>query len=322
MIKRFAVIGVVSFIVLAGILFCGSSAKQCSNARIIDQKHPTNTINGFPIPEEIIFANERVPLENFDVRESLDRELQINAYWQSQTILFIKKAKRFFAIIEPILKENGIPDDLKYMAVAESGLLNVVSPAGAAGLWQFLEGTAIDYRLEMNDEVDERYHLEKATLAATRFLKDSYRVYGTWALAAASYNMGRRNISKQMDRQKASNYYNLILGEETGRYLYRLIAIKLILEDPEKYGFSLHRGDYYPEIPYKIVEVDTPIRSIPDFANQLGVNYKMLKELNPWLRDDKLTNSNRKKYQIKIVDTDFRTVIPDTAYYNKVLMDK
>lgn len=320
MIKRFAVIGVISFIVLAGILFCGSSAKQCSHSDIIDQKHPNNTITGYPIPEEIYFAGERVPLENFDVRESLDRELQINAYWQSQTILFIKKAKRFFAIIEPILKENGVPDDLKYMAVAESGLLNVVSPAGAAGLWQFLEGTATDYRLEMNNEVDERYHLEKATRAATRFLNDSYRVYGAWALAAASYNMGRKNISKQMDRQKASNYYNLILGEETGRYLYRLIAIKLILEDPEKYGFSVLRDDYYPEIPYKIVEVDTPIRSIPDFANQMGVNYKLLKELNPWLREDKLTNSIRKKYQIKIVDNDFRTVIPDTAYYNNLLM--
>jgi membrane-bound lytic murein transglycosylase D len=317
MSKRITIIGIASFIIFAGILFCSSSTKQCSNQDIVDTKHTDYAIKSYPIPDEIEFAGERVPLENFDVRESLDRELQINAYWQSQTILFIKKAKRFFAIIEPILKENGIPEDLKYMAVAESGLLNVVSPAGAAGLWQFLEGTATDYNLEMNDEVDERYNIEKSTRAAARFLNESYRVYGTWGLAAASYNMGRRNISKQMDRQKASNYYNLVLGEETGRYLYRLIALKLILEDPEKYGFVVHRDDCYPEIPYKMVEVDSVIRSIPDFANQLGINYKLLKELNPWLRDDKLTNPRRKKYQIKIVDTDFRNVIPDTAYYSR-----
>jgi membrane-bound lytic murein transglycosylase D len=316
MSKRITIVGIASFILLVGILFCSSSAIKCSNNEELNNNHSNNAI-AFPIPDDIYFAEERVPVENFDVRESLDREIQINAYWHSQTIIFIKKSKRFFAIIEPILKKNGIPDDIKYMSVGESGFLNVISPAGAAGVWQFLEGTATDYRLEMNDEVDERYHIEKATQAATAFLKESYRLYGNWALAAASYNMGRKNISKQMERQKSSDYYNLVLGEETGRYLYRMIALKLILEDPDKYGFKIDRDEYYPEIPYKIVEVETSIPSIPDFAHKMGVNYKMLKELNPWLRDDKLTNAGRKKYEIKILDPDFRTIISDTAYFKQ-----
>jgi membrane-bound lytic murein transglycosylase D len=316
MLKRFTIIGMASFILLVGIVFCSSTTMKCSKSEELNKEHSNNAV-AFPIPDEIYFANERVPIENFDVRESLDREIQINAYWHSQTIMFIKKSKRFFAIIEPILKKNGIPEDIKYMAVGESGFLNVVSPAGAAGVWQFLEGTATDHRLEMNDEVDERYHIEKATQAASEFLKDSYRLYGNWALSAASYNMGRKNITKQMVRQKASDYYNLVLGEETGRYLYRMIAIKLILEDPEKYGFKLDKDEYYPELPYKIVEVDTSIPSIPDFAHKMGVNYKILKELNPWLRDDKLTNATQKKYQIKILDPDFRTIIPDTAYFKQ-----
>ncbi|HCC29644.1 MAG TPA: murein transglycosylase, partial [Marinilabiliales bacterium] len=165
------------------------------------------------------------------------------------------------------------------------------------------------------DEVDERFHLEKSTKAASQFLKDSYRKYGSWALAAASYNMGRGNIAKQIERQKSSDYYNMVLGDETGRYLYRLIALKLILEDPEKYGYYLARDQYYTEIPSTLVEVDSAITSMPDFAHYYGINYKMLKELNPWLRDDKLTNPYRKKYQIKIIDTKYRKVSADTAFY-------
>ncbi len=239
----------------------------------------------------------------------------VNTYWQSQTLLFIKKAHRYFPLIEPILKDAGVPDDLKYLAVAESGLANVVSPARAEGFWQFLEGTARDYKLEVNSEVDERYHVEKATLAAATFLKESYQKYGTWTMAAASYNMGRKNISRQIDRQKSGNYFDLVLGEETGRYVYRLIALKLIMENPENYGFYINDKQKYQNIPHTLVEVDTMVSNLADFAHQMGINYKVLKELNPWLRNDKLTNKTGKKYQIKIADTTLRTVVPDTVFY-------
>ena len=203
------------------------------------------------------------------------------------------------------------------MAVAESGLSNIVSPSNASGFWQFLKGTAQDYKLEVNSEVDERYHLEKATHAAAKFLQDSYKKYGSWSLAAASYNMGRRNISRQIDRQKSDNYYDLILGEETGRYVYRLIALKLILETPSKFGFHVNDSDKYNEIPYKIVVVDSTIQSIPDFANSMGINYKVLKELNPWLRDSKLTNKNKKTYEIKIASAKYRFIAPNPKFYPK-----
>lgn len=262
----------------------------------------------FPVlfPDSITFAGEIVPIEDFDVAESLDRELMINTYWQSQTLLFIKRCKRYFPIIEPILKANGVPDDFKYLAVAESGLSNTSSPSGAKGFWQFLSGTATDYKLVLNDEVDERYHLEKSTEAACKFLKDSYEKFGSWSMAAASYNMGRRNITQQINRQKSTSYYDLVLGEETGRYVYRIVALKLILDAPEKFGFHVKESEKYPEIPYHIVTVDTTIHQIADFAFQMGTNYKMLKELNPWLRDNVLTNTQHIQYQIKIPDKKFR----------------
>jgi hypothetical protein len=314
--KALFIISVFSILLLV-VLIGGFSTHQCSRpgGESPLKKDEIQHITSIPLPGELYFAGERVPLENFDVSESLERELMVNTYWHSQTLLFIKKSKRYFAAIEPILRDYNVPDDMKYLAVAESGLANVVSPAGATGFWQILDGTANDYRLEVNDEVDERFHLEKSTKAASQFLKDSYRKYGSWALAAASYNMGRGNIAKQIERQKSSDYYNMVLGDETGRYLYRLIALKLILEDPEKYGYYLARDQYYTEIPSTLVEVDSAITSMPDFAHYYGINYKMLKELNPWLRDDKLTNPYRKKYQIKIIDTNYRKVSADTAFY-------
>ena len=281
--KALFIISVFSILLLV-VLIGGFSTHQCSRpgGESPLKKDEIQHITSIPLPGELYFAGERVPLENFDVSESLERELMVNTYWHSQTLLFIKKSKRYFAAIEPILRDYNVPDDMKYLAVAESGLANVVSPAGATGFWQILDGTANDYRLEVNDEVDERFHLEKSTKAASQFLKDSYRKYGSWALAAASYNMGRGNIAKQIERQKSSDYYNMVLGDETGRYLYRLIALKLILEDPEKYGYYLARDQYYTEIPSTLVEVDSAITSMPDFAHYYGINYKMLKELNPW----------------------------------------
>lgn len=316
MLKQFVVIGSFSFFIAATIIFLSSSStNKQANPEQFPSFNPHYAITPVPIPENITFAGEPVPVSNFDAFESLDREMLVNTYWQSQTLLLIKKAHRYFPLIEPLLKESGVPDDLKYLAVAESGLANVVSPARAEGFWQFLEGTARDYKLEVNSEVDERYHLEKATLAAAQFLKESYQKYGTWTMAAASYNMGRRNISRQIDRQKSNNYFDLVLGEETGRYVYRLVALKLIMETPDKYGFHLNDKQKYQPIDYTLVEVDTSVTNLADFAHQMGINYKVLKELNPWLRDDKLTNKTRNKYQIKIADTSLRAVIPDTVFY-------
>lgn len=312
-----AVFFLVSIIGFFGLLFYGFSSNNKTDLHESESISFNKDYSIIPvkIPDNLYFADEKVPTNNFDNFESLDRELLINTYWQSQTLLFIKKAHRYFPIIEPILKEHGVPDDFKYLAVAESGLSNVVSPSNASGFWQFLKGTAQDYKLEVNSEVDERYHLEKSTNAAANFLKESYKKFGSWSLAAASYNMGRRNISKQVERQKSDNYYDLVLGEETGRYVYRLIALKLILEAPEKFGFHVNDNEKYQPIPYKVFVIDSTIQSIPDFANMMGVNYKILKELNPWLRDNKLTNKNKKTYEIKIASKEYRLIEPNLKFY-------
>lgn len=252
------------------------------------------------IPERLDFAGEEVPLELLDVREKFDRELLVNTYWQSQTLLFNKRAHRWFPVIEPILKENGVPDDFKYLAVIESGLDNVVSPAGATGFWQFLRDTGRDYGLEINNEVDERYHVEKATEAACKYLKDAYARYGTWTMAAASYNMGMRGVERQMERQKSHRYYDLLLNSETARYVFRILAVKELLSKPGQYGFHYRPQDLYPPYETVEVEVDTAVADFADFSLAYGINYKILKTLNPWLRDTYLTNPAGKTYHIKL----------------------
>lgn len=299
-------------IIVVNVLIAIFSFTEKNNNNKFYEKYGIYPVN---IPDKIEFANEQVPVHNFDVKESLDRELLINTYWQSSTLLLIKKSNRYFPIIEPILKKYNVPEDMKYIAVAESGLSNVVSPSGAKGFWQFLKGTATDHMLEVNDEIDERYHLEKSTVAACKFLIKSYKKYGSWATAMASYNMGRKNVSKQIARQKTTNYYDLVLGVETGRYVYRAIALKLILENPEKYGFYIKNEQMYKPIEYKIVKVDTSINQLADFAYNMGINYKVLKILNPWLRDNKLTNKKSKTYMIKIAKDSCREIIPDSEFY-------
>jgi len=253
-----------------------------------------------PIPGKLDFAGEETPLNNFDVTEALDMELLVNTYWQSHTMLLIKRANRYFPMIERILEENGIPDDFKYLPVAESDLMNLVSPAQAVGFWQFRKGTAQDEGLEVNSEVDERYHLEKSTEAACRFLKRSYETYGNWTMAAASYNMGRTGLNRQIERQDERYYYDLLLNDETGRYIYRILALKLILSDPGKYGFEFDKGDLYPVIPTYRVMVKGPVEDFAIFAAEHGTNYKMLKVFNPWLRDKKLSNTRGRTYHISI----------------------
>ncbi len=265
------------------------------------KKDETNpAIKAFKLPDTLTFAGDRVPLEDFDVRESLDNELLSAGNFHSQVIKNIKRSVRFFPIIEPILKKNGIPNDFKFLAVAESNLENVSSVAGAHGFWQFLKETGKEYKLEINDDVDERYHLEKSTQAACEYLNRAYKVYNDWALVAASYNYGRGNVNKQLEYQKVKSYYDIHWNKETGRYVYRILAIKLIFNNPEYFNLSLEPEDYYLEPQIKEVKVDTTITSLIDFALKQNTNFKVLKILNPWLRSDKLPNTQKKEYLIKI----------------------
>lgn len=257
-------------------------------------------VEALDIPRVMTFAGESVPLQDTDVRERLDREIHVNTYWHSNMLLMIKKANRFFAEIEPLLKKYNLPDDFKYLAVAESGLDNVTSSAGASGFWQFMRATGKQYGLEINSYVDERYNLELATKVASEYLRNSKELFGSWTNAAAAYNAGNAGISKQMKRQDATDYYNLLLNPETGRYVFRILAFKEILSNPEKYGFFVDQNDLYQAIPTNTIVVDTPIEDFAKFAKQQGINYKILKIHNPWLRDTFLKNASGKKYHIKI----------------------
>jgi hypothetical protein len=259
------------------------------------------------IPDKIDFAGEPVPLHNFDVIESLDREMLINTNFHSQTILYLKKASRYFNIIEPILEDNNVPDDFKFLALAESGFLDrVVSPAGAVGIWQIMKNTGRELGLEINSEVDERYHLEKSTVAACKYLTKAYEKYGNWTIVAATYNAGRTGVSRQINRQKTDNYYDLLLNEETSRYVYRILSLKLIISNPEKYGFKVEKSEIYPPLSSTEMEISGGVDNFADFAREHGTNYKILKYFNPWLRQANLSNSKKKKYIIKIPDTKLR----------------
>ena len=252
----------------------------------------------FPVAAD--FAGEKAPLQISDVRERLDRELLINANLHSSTILIMKRANRAFPIIEPILQKNNVPDDFKYLAVIESALINAVSSAGARGVWQFMPETAKEKGMEINESVDERYHLEKSTEAACKYLLAAKEKFGSWTLAAASYNGGMNGVSKKIEEQKVADYYDLLLNDETSRYVFRILALKEIMKNPVKYGFNLFPSDLYESIPSKKIEVDSTINDLADFAKMQGVNYKILKIHNPWLRDKKLLNPTKKKYEIEI----------------------
>lgn len=263
-------------------------------------------ITPIAIPKDLNFAGEMVPQDDPEIMERVDREFLVNTYWQSNALLLIKRANQYFPIIEPILKENGIPDDFKYLAVAESGLQNVVSHAGATGFWQIMKATGREYGLEVNSNVDERYHLEKSTQVACNYLNKWKKRYGNWTLTASSYNAGAGAISKYLRVQKVDNYYDLLLGQETGRYLFRIMAIKEILSNPSKYGFDVEEKDLYQAAPTYTVEVNTPIANFADYAISKGINYKILKRHNPWLREPHLNNKSGKKYSIEL---------PDRGYY-------
>ena len=268
--------------------------------KVEQQSSQTLRVEALDIPNVMTFAGERVPLQDTDVRERLDREIHVNTYWHSNMLLMIKKANRFFLEIEPLLKKYNLPDDFKYLAVAESGLDNVTSHAGASGFWQFMKATGKEYGLEINNYVDERYNLELATKVAAQYLINSKELFGSWTNAAAAYNAGNAGITKQMKRQDATDYYSLLLNSETGRYVFRILAFKEILSNPEKYGFYVDQQDLYQAIPTKTIIIDTPVEDFAKFAKQQGINYKILKIHNPWLRDTYLKNASGKAYSIKI----------------------
>lgn len=292
---------------IVGVLFSVQSFTDNGTSVVVPERMPSLN-ESFSLPEQLTFAGEPVPLDNFDTRESLDKELLVNGYWHSRTLMVLKKSKRYFETIEPVLKKYGVPDDFKYLAMAESGFENVVSPAKAAGVWQLLEGTAEEYGLEVNADVDERYNLEKSTEVACKYLLESYKVFGSWTMAAATYNAGRKGLETQIDKQKVTGYYDLLLNDETARYVFRLIAHKLICEDPSSFGFHLEETDYYPLIPLHDVEIDSAIPNIADFALQNETNYKIIKQFNPWLRQNYLPDRPGKVYRIKIPDSGERVI--------------
>lgn len=307
------------FVIVGGIFFLSFlESKEFKNYEDhLRNFHEKYGVYALELPETIEFAREKVPLQNFDVKESLDAELHINTYWHSRTFLMIKRANRYFPVIEQILKEEGVPDDFKYLVVAESGFENVKSPSGAVGFWQFLKSTAIDYGLEVNAEVDERYNLEKSTRAACKYFKKSYEKYHNWTLVAASYNMGSNGLQRQIVRQKSYNYYDLLLSEETARYVFRVLAFKLILSNPKEYGFYLRDKDLYPIIETYDLKIDSTVNNFADFAIDLGINYKILKYFNPWLRSNKLTNLHRKTYTLKIIKDGSR----ESSYADSIQID-
>lgn len=303
------VLAAIGLICLSG-LFIFAVQKAPEDNTISSEEKIVNDYNVYaiPVPENLDFADEPVPLGDPDVYERMDRELLVNTYWQSNGLLMFKRAQKYFPVIEPILKEHGIPDDFKYLAVIESGLSNVVSPAGARGIWQIMPATARENGLEVNDNVDERYHLAKSTELACKYLLRSKESLGSWTLAAAAYNAGNAGVSRRLKEQNVKDYYDLLLGEETGRYIFRIIALKEILKNPKAYGFNFNKSDLYNSIPTYEVKVDTEVNDFTAFAEKHGINYKILKIHNPWLREDHLNNKSRKQYIIEI---------PEKGYYSK-----
>ncbi len=276
------------------------NAVNLSDKTLEKNTSSTYNIKALKIPNGLSFAGEKVPTELDDIKERMDRELLVNTYWQSNGLLLIKRAHKYFPLIEPLLKKYGIPDDFKYLAVAESGLENNSSPAGASGFWHFLKSSAKEYGLEVNQNVDERYNLEKATKVAAEYLKKSKKRFGTWTLAAAAYNAGNARIARNLKKQQVTNYYDLLLNSETSRYVFRIVALKEVLSNPRKYGFEFEEDDLYNLPDIKTVKVDTVITNIASFAKKFKTNYKELKLNNAWLRENKLNNKSRKLYKIKI----------------------
>ena len=299
MIKKYS-FPVSIFLFLFSIFFLSSS--YLNNSDNIHQQGFNSKYNVYSVlkPNNLKFADELVPNTSLDVWERLDKELLKNIYWQSNTLLYFKRANKYFPIIEEILAKNNIPDDFKYLALIESGFEYTVSPSGAAGFWQIMRGTAREYGLEVNYAIDERYNLRKSTEAACSYLRKAYDEFGSWTMAAASYNMGINGVRRKIEKQETNNYFNLYLNDETSRYVFRIIVIKEIMENPRKYGFVFRDNDLYTHPQVKQIRVDSTIDNLYSFAKDHNINYKILKKYNPWLRISKLPDESRRVYYIDI----------------------
>jgi len=277
------------------------SFEQPNQTSIISYGEPSSfKVHALHVPSQVNFAGELMQLDEDDLMERMDKELLVNTYWQSNTLLMMKRANKFFPQIERILKEEEVPDDFKYLALIESGLENLRSPAGAKGFWQILRTTGREYGLEVNSNVDERYNIELSTRMACAYLKKAKERLGSWTLAAASYNRGIAGINRILKKQQADNYYDLLLGTETKRYMFRILAVKEIMQAPERYGFFVEDAQLYSPLEYRTVAVDTAITNIARFSKQMGVNYKTMKIYNPWLLQNHLNNKSRKLYHIAL----------------------
>lgn len=296
-------------VVLVGVMSAGKNASDAVEAK----PYALSGTNSMPVPDEVEFAGEKLSLRRIDMHERFDREINSFTYYHSTTLLLFKRANRYFPIIEPILQRNGIPDDFKYLCAIESNLdQRALSPAKAAGLWQLMEGTAKGYGLEIRSEVDERYHIEKATEAACKYLNEAYARFGSWVDVAASYNAGMARISSQLDKQYADSALDLYLVSETSRYVFRILAAKTIFEHPQKYGFVIRKENLYPPITFSYLTVSSDITDLALLAKEQGISYMHLKDCNPWLRDTKLSllKNSGKTYQLAIPDK-------KTLYFDK-----
>lgn len=295
--KSLRIISFLSIIIVTALFI---NAINKNDAEPISNTHKNYKIKALKLPSNLNLAGERVPLEIPDVRERMDRELLVNTYWQSNGLLLLKRANKYFPIIEPLLKEYGLPDDFKFLALAESGFTDETSTVGAAGMWHFMKTTGKEYDLEINSNVDERYNIEKSTKVAAEYLKKSKERFGSWTLAAAAYNAGNYGVSKRLEAQEVTNYYDALLPDETERYVFRILALKEVINKPEKYGFVFEKEDLYTLQKTTEIKVDTAITNITTFAKGFGMNYKEFKIHNPWLRENHLNNKSRKVYKIKI----------------------
>ena len=302
-------------VVMLGFLFkLTTSSRNSEETRMLDEFWSRYSVHAVPIPDDMEFAGEQVPLEDLEVRERVDRELLVNTYFQSSTVLSMKRSARWFPVFEPILKQYGVPDDFKYLAVIESGLANLVSPSQAAGFWQFVESTGRAYGLKIEEGIDERYDPIRSTHAACRFLLDAKREFGSWAMAAAAYNMGTNGLRKQVQQQGLSQYYELWLNQETSRYLPRLIATKYIFEHPKSYGYRLTAAQKYGPLTNRTIKIDTAIKDVAQWARSMGYSYKVLRAHNPWIRSYSLPSpGGSQPYTFRLPEADGSLDLPELS---------
>lgn len=299
--KKLSIIAIIlSTIAICGQIFVFASQKETSDEVYSKAFQSSYKIYSPVLPDTLDFAGEKVPMQTSYVRECLDRELLVNMYWQSNLLLYMKRAGRFFPVIEPILKEEGVPDDFKYLCVIESGLTNVTSSAGASGYWQFLKSTGQKYGLQIDDEIDMRWNIEESTHAACRYLKSAYRRFGSWTSAAASYNCGEAGLQKRLEKQSVDSYYEVRLPNETTRYVYRILAVKLLLQHPQQYGFYLRQCDLYHPIKCATVTLSGQNVDLYQWCADHHTTYKVLREFNPWIQTETLKNKAGKTYSVKI----------------------